>query len=104
MKKTKNIRNTGTLEREIYRLTLECRNTEAQLDKNFDYLQENFSTLLMNSVGAPQKSRTEEKDGFFASLLKNKAVQVVLDKLTGHIAGRVADGLGSLAERAFHRK
>jgi hypothetical protein len=103
MKKSKNIHNIDSLEREIYRLKLEVKNIEEKLDDNFTHLQQNFSSMAMNSflsgrkIGSPQ-------EGLFNSFIKNEAAASFLNKISGHIGNRVMENIDSLIDRAFHRK
>lgn len=104
MKKVKNIHNLDTLEKEIYRLKLEARNIEAKLENNFDYLQQNYSSIFMNSFSSKKKQEREKKNDFFDSLFKNENFYSAINKVTEHIANRAADGIDSLIDKIFHKR
>jgi hypothetical protein len=103
MKKTK-VHNLDTLEREIYRLKLEAKNIETLLDKNAGYLQRNFTSMMMNSICRKQKTKEEERHSFFDSVLKNEKLNNIINKMSGHIADRAAEGIESLLNKIFHSK
>jgi|SRR6266496_4584204 len=104
MKKVKNIRNLDSLEREIYRLKLETKNTEEKLDHNLEHLQENFSSMAMNSLFCKKKNKEEEKENHLGSFLKNEKLNIVVNKITDRIADRAAEGIDKLIDKIFHKK
>jgi hypothetical protein len=104
MKKAKNLHNLDSLEREIYRLTLEAKNIEEKLDNNLAHLEENFSSITMNSFFGKKKNRENEQASFFTSLLKNEKLTTVVDKITDRIADRAAEGIDKLLDKMFHKK
>lgn len=103
MKKTKNIHNLDSLEREIYRLRLEAKKTGEKLDVNFDYLHENFDSLLMNSL-SKSNMQNKEKSNFLISTLKNRALNAVLTKITSHFADRALKSIDKFVCGLFRRK
>src|SRR6185503_2802722 len=104
MKKAKNIHSLDSLEREIYRLKLEAKSIEEKLDHNFEHLQENFSSITMNSFCSKKKNKENEKDGLFGSFLKSEKLNTVADKITDHVANRAAEGIDKLIDKIFHKK
>jgi len=103
MKKAKNIHSLDSLEREIYRLKLEAKSIEDKMDHNFEHLQENFSSMTMNSFCSKRKNKEDGKDSLFGSFLKNEKLNSVADKITDHIANRAADGIDKLIDKLFHK-
>lgn len=104
MKKTRNIKNLDTLEKEIYRLKLEAKQIEEKLDQNLDYLQENFSSMTMNSFFHKKKHTENGKTGFFDSAFKNDTFNTAIGKITDRIAVKAADGFESLVDKIFEKK
>jgi hypothetical protein len=100
----KNIRNLDTLEREMYRLRLESKKKEDQLEENFDHLRENFASLFMNSICTKKKNKEEENHSIFEPVFKNAAVNAVVTRLSGHIAGKAIEGINGLIDKAISRK
>lgn len=103
MKKTKNIHTLDSLEREIYRLRLEARETEEKLDSNFAYLHENFDTLLLNSFSKRNKQEKDQSSSFI-SALKSHTLNAVINKMISHVADRMIKGIDNLACRLFRGK
>ena len=99
MKKTKKIRNTNTLEREIYRLQLEAKNLEEKIDRNLEHLQENYFSMTMNSF-----FQKKEKKSFFESVFRNENFTATLNKVTDHISSRAAESIETLVDKIFHKK
>ena len=104
MKRTKNVRNLDSLERELYRLELDAKNIEGKLDHNLGHLQENFSSMAMNSLFCNKNNKEEDKESRFGSFLKNEKINTVVNKITEHIADRAADGIDKLIDKIFARK
>ena len=104
MKKEKHIHDLETLEKEIYRLELEDRNIEAKLENSFEYLQRNYSSVLLNSFSCKKKHEREKKNGFLSSFFKNENFNGAIDKVTDHIVSRAADGIDSLIDKIFHNR
>jgi len=104
MKKAKNIHSLDSLEREIYRLKLEAKDLEDKMDYNFEQLQENFTSMAMNSLCGKKKNKEDGKDDLFGSFLKNEQLNAVADKITDHIGNRAADGIDKLIDKLFHKK
>ena len=103
MKKAKNIHNLDTLEKEIYRLKLSANNIEEKLDKNFEYLQHNYYSMIMNSFFHKKKHEQKGKNGFFDSFFKNENFNGFISKITDHIADRTLDGIDSLIDKIFNK-
>jgi hypothetical protein len=101
MKKSKNISNSDSLEREIYRLKLQAKNIESQFDENLDYLQKNYSSMAFNSFFSGTK---KDKENIFSTFIKNDAISSILNKVTCHIGDRVMENIDGLVDRAFHNK
>jgi hypothetical protein len=104
MKKAKDIHNLDSLEREIYRLKLEAKSIKEKMDHNLEQLQDDFSSMAMNSFFCRRKNRGEDNENFFESILKNEKLNKVVDKVTDHIANRAAESIDELIDKIFHKK
>jgi len=103
MKKSKDIHNMDSLQREIYRLKLEARDIEDKLDDNFDYLQQNYSSMTMNSF-LPGEKKGNPGKGIFSSFIKNENVASFMNNISGHITERVLENIDGLIDGVFHRE
>jgi hypothetical protein len=103
MKKAKNIHNLDTLEREIYRLQLEVKNMEQKFDRNFDHLQQNYSSMFMGSFFRRKKESDEGKSSFFDSFFKNENFHAAVSKITDRLADKAAEGIENLVDKIFHK-
>ena len=101
MNKAKNIRNLESLEREIYRLGLETGKMEIEMEKRFEYLQDNFSSILMNSFF---RKRSKDKENGQSSFWKSDKVNFIFEKVSDHVADRVAGVVNNLFDRFFHKQ
>jgi hypothetical protein len=103
MQKARNIKNLESLEREIYRLQGKTRKMEDKLGDNFDYLQDNFSSLFMNSFFRGRSKDKGKENGESSSFFKNKA-GYFFEEVSDHIAGKVANAVNNLVDRMFHKE
>lgn len=103
MKKAKNIHNLDSLEREIYRLQLEAKNMERQFDRNFEHVQQHYSSMFMNSFFRRRKEEGEAKSSFFASFFQNENIHAAVTKITDRIADKAAEAIDALMNKFFHK-
>jgi hypothetical protein len=104
MKKTRNIHNLDSLEKEIHRLKLDARNTEEKLDGNVEHFRKNFFSLFVNSLFCKKPASENGKESFFESALKNDKLGLFFSKITDRVADRAVAGLESLVEKTFRKK
>ena len=104
MQKARNIKNLESLEREIYRLQVKTRKMEDKLEDNFEYLQNNFSSLLMNSFFQKRSKDKVKENGETSSFFKNEKAGYFFGKVSDHLAGKVADAVTNLVDRMFHKE
>ena len=102
--RAKNIHNLDSLEREIYRLSLEAKKKEEQIDENFEYLRTNFGSLLINAFSCHTKTNPGQKSGFFTTSIKDETLKSAFNKVTDHIAHRAIEGIDELITRMFRKK
>jgi hypothetical protein len=96
------IKNIESLNEEIARLQAKAKGLEGDLNENLDYLQDNYSSLIMNSVfrGAGEMNMKSSVAGTVAGLvLGNERIQAILSKLTTQLLDKAADGLEKLADK-----
>jgi len=103
VKKIKNIHNLDSLEREIYRLKLDAKNTETRLNNNTEFFQKHFLSVLINSF-APKKQTRARSAFSFKSILESEKFNVFFDKFTNCATTRAADGLNNFFHRIARQK
>ena len=102
--KAKNIHNLDSLEKEIYRLQLEAKHIGEKLDDNIEHLQENFSSIAMNSITCSKKKKSNENGSAFGDFLNNDKLNSVVGRVTDRIVERAADGIDKLVDKIFSKK
>jgi hypothetical protein len=101
---SKNIRDLASLEREISRLQKRARQLEQEMDDSLDYLQENYTSMVIASF-LPFIGR---KTGFAGLLLKfllqNERLRQKLTQLTEFLFDKASDGLDFLLDKVKFQK
>ena len=92
------IQTLDSLEKELFRQRVKAKNIENKLDENFNFLQENYSSLVKNSIF---KSAGGESMGssIIRSLLRHERLQDALVSLASPLADKAADWIDGLMER-----
>ncbi len=103
MKERETIHNLDSLEREIYRLKLEAKNIEGKLDKNLDYLQDNYWRMTMNSLFCKDDNTTRE-DGFWKKVFKQDGVNETIDTIAANITDKASESLHGWMNSFFGKK
>lgn len=99
---SRKIKNIESLNEEINRLQAKSKALEDDLNESLDYLQDNYSSLIMNSVfrGAGGMNIKNSVAGTVAGLvLGNERIQSIISRLTTHLLDKTADGLEKLADK-----
>lgn len=97
-------KDLDSLEREIRKLKVKAKRLEQQMDENLDYLQENYTGMLFNSV-LPLKSKKQGwASGIVRVLTGNPRLQQSLGRLADFVAEKAVEGLDSLYSRLFGKK
>ena len=103
MKKSKNIYNLDSLQREIYRLKLEAKRMEEKFDSNIEDLQENYASMAMNSIFHKCRHKENGKSNFFDSFFENYGFHA-MNKIGDRIVEKAAEGIEGLIGKLFHKK
>jgi len=99
---SKKIRNLNSLNNEITKLEAKANNLGRKLDNNFDYLQENYLTLIKKSIF---KSNATGAAGvgivsvIISSLIGNERLREVLSKAANPLADKAAGWIENLLSR-----
>ena len=96
------IRNLDVLEKEIYRLRLEAKNTAEKLENNLDYLQHNYGSMTMNSIfsrSTKGSGKENVKLRIFSSFWENEKVQNGINRIVDHLADKTAEGIENLLDK-----
>jgi len=104
MKQRKKIHNLNTLDGEIYRLKSEAQNIEKKLDKNLDYLQNNYWTMTMNSLLRQIDNKKYGENSFWKNFFKHDGVNETINTIAGNIADKASEGLHSWMNNFFSKK
>ncbi len=94
------IHSQDSLEKEIYRLQLELRRMEDQVDHNMDYLHEHGASLFMHSLFGRKKNPAAWGSGYQAGFAR-RALRIIFNKMADRIAGRAVNSLESLFHSLF---
>jgi hypothetical protein len=105
MKNERSIHNLDTLDKEIYRLQLEAKAKEKQLEENADFIRKNARHLFIDELFCRNKRKNStENGGSQAGDAKSSRWTVFMEKLTDQFTQRAADGIENLFERMFAKK
>ncbi len=102
--KRKKIHNLDSLEAEIYRLKSDARNIEDTLDKNLDYLQDNYWTMTMNSLFCKDDHKKNGESSFWKSFFRHETVNTTINTIAGNIADKASEGLYNWMNNFFGNK
>ena len=95
-----------SLDREISHLQSKAKQLEGKLDESLDYLQDNYSSMIMNSVLG--KSASGLKSGvtgtILSVLLSNEKLTAAFSKIINDLLDRAASGIDRLAEKMTGKK
>jgi hypothetical protein len=98
----KNIKDVQSLEKEIQRLRREAKNMEKRFDDNFVYLQENYSSLMINSI-LPEKASYKSIPGSIIHLiLQHERLRNALTALAENRVDKATDGIELLIDKIFN--
>jgi hypothetical protein len=97
----KNIKNMQTLDKEIQRLRRDARLLERKFDDNFTYLQENYQSLLMNSIIPEKAAYKSIPASLIQLLLQHERLRKALINLAENLIDKVADGIDLLINKCF---
>jgi len=100
----KNINSLESLDREIHRLQSRATKLEGEMNEKFDYLQDNYSSMMIRSF----LPLIGQKIGVAGSLLQlafqNHRLQDAMSKLAQQIFNKVSDGVEFLSDKLDRNK
>jgi len=89
MNKQKNVHNLDSLQGEICRLKLEVKKIEERLDRNLDYMQDNYWTMMMNSFFFKEGRRKNGGSHFF----NHEGFNATINTIAANIADKASEKL-----------
>ncbi|HTQ27958.1 MAG TPA: hypothetical protein VMI35_07515 [Puia sp.] len=92
------------IEQEISRLQARTRSLENQLDERLQYLQENYSSLVMKSVFPGMRQQGGIPGSVLELVLGNERFRDSLGKLADRLFDKVSDGIDYLSEKLDRKK
>jgi len=99
---SKKIRNLNSLNKEILRLEAKAENIGQKLDNNFEYLQENYLTLIKKSIfksSATGAAGVGIVGAIISSLVGNDRLREALSKVASPLADKAAGWIENLLSR-----
>ena len=94
---SENINTLDKLESKIARLKAKSRKLEQQLEENFDFLQDNYGSMVKSSIFRKTSSAAENFSGFLIrSFVNQHQFQEALDRVIEHFAAKAAYWIDSL--------
>ena len=100
------INTIQSLDQEIHRLQAKADKLEDKLDESLDYLQDNYSSMIMNSVLS--KAAGGFKSGIAGTvlsfLLGNEKFVEAFSKIANHLVEKAAMGIDILADKLTKNK
>ena len=104
MAKASQIRNLDQLEKDIFRLKLEARQSEGRMNDHIDKLQTQFGSMLRNTVFPKKETAASAASGVVNSLLEHYGLRHSVSRLLNKLADKAAEGLDGLVERVFRKE
>jgi len=100
----KRITSIATLDLEIAHLQSKAKDLETQLDNSLDYLQDNYSSMIMNSVFSKAAGGIAGgiKGGIAGTILSfifgNEKLVEAFSRIANYLVDKVAAGIDKLAD------
>ena len=95
---TGQISNTQSLDNEIKRLEEKAGKLEGKLDRSFEYLQDNYSSMIMGSLFKQDGVKSSFAGSLAGFFLGNEKLQEALANIANTLAERATDGIERLSE------
>ena len=95
---TRTISNTDSLDMEIRRLEEKAGKLEEKLDHNLEYLQDNYSSMIMGSLFKQDGMKSSFAGSLAGFFFGNEKLQDALSHIANTLAERATDGLEKLSE------
>lgn len=98
MPNRKHINSLEALDKEIYRQRLKAKSLEKKLDENLDHLQENYGSMIRNSIF---KSGMKETiiGTVLGAVLGNNKLQEGLTRMASPLADKAAEWIEKLVHK-----
>jgi len=100
----KNINNLESLDREIIRLRSRTKELEKELDEKLDYLQDNYSSMMMKSFLPAIIQRGGIAGGILQFVFQNERLQDSILKLAERLFNKVSDGVEFIVDKIDGKK
>ncbi|MBS1573832.1 MAG: hypothetical protein JST09_00895 [Bacteroidetes bacterium] len=106
----KKINSIESIDNEILRLQSKAKELESRLDNSLDFLQDNYSSMIMNSVFSKAGSLLPAgiKGGIAGTILSfilgNEKLVEAFSRVTNHLVEKAADGIDKLADKIVKKK
>jgi hypothetical protein len=104
MAPVKHIGNLAELNHEIHRLQFKTRELEKKLDEKINYLQDNYSSMMMKSFIPAIIQKTGIVGSVVGLVFQNRRLQDSLSRLADQLFDKVSDGMEFIAEKLDKKK
>jgi len=96
---SKKIKSLKSLDKEILRLETKANSIGQRIDNNFDYLQENYMTLIKKSIFKSGVTGAGIVSVIISSLIGHERLQDLLSRVASPLADKAAGWLENLLSR-----
>ena len=100
----KNINSLQSLDIEIYRLRSRAKVLEKDMDELLDYLQDNYSSMMVKSFLPVIVQKTGIAGSLLQLVFQNQRLLNSLSKLAGQLFDRIAEGVEFITDKLDSKK
>lgn len=93
------IKSIDSLENQILLLQAKAKILEDRLDDNLDYLQDNYSSMIMRSLFKTDGAKTSLVGSIAGFFLGNEKLQEALSNIVSTLAEKATIGIEKLSEK-----
>jgi ribonucleotide reductase beta subunit family protein with ferritin-like domain len=102
------IHTLDQLEKDIYRLRLEAKNMESQINDNLHYLQKHYTAMavasFISSFSMKEKRGESSDDHLFSNIFKMEAIDRLTSRMADRLIDKAAEGIENLVGGILHKK
>ena len=104
MKDYKKLNSLDTLEKEMHLLELEAKVIEGKLNRNVDHLQENYLSMIMESIFSKREKAKDAKKRFWKQFIKTEGFNEAVNTFSENVAEKAGDVFNNIAEKFLRKK
>lgn len=100
----KNIDSLELLDKKIFALKTRAKALEKQMDERLDYLQDNYSSMMMKSFIPAIGTKGGVAGSIIHLVLQNRRLQDSFGKLAEQLFNKVSDGVEFIVDKLDKKK